>query len=73
MTLSTLDIAEMKRHLHTSGKDLKTLGSLSGQMKQKAVPLTGKALARRLKGLLTPKEADLFEKHINESCEQEND
>ena len=73
MTLGTLDIKEIKKHLKGQKKGIRTLTLPSVQAKQETIHLSGKVLARRLKGLLTREEADIFERHINESCEQEND
>jgi hypothetical protein len=73
MTLSTLDIKEIKKHLKGRNKGIQVLTLPAAQAEQKEVHLSGKDLARRLKGLLTREEADTFERHINESCEQVND
>ena len=73
MTLGTLDIKQIKKHLKGRKKGIQVLTLPPAQVEQKEVHLSGKDLARRLKGLLTPEEADTFERHINESCEQVND
>jgi len=73
MTLGAPDIEEIKKHLTDRSKGIQVLTLPPVQAEQKEVHLSGKDLARRLKGLLTPEEADTFERHINESCEQEND
>ena len=75
MTLSTVNIEEIKKHLNASSKDFKSPVLSSARIKQDSpsASLTGKALVQRLTGLLTPEEADTLERHINESCEQEND
>jgi hypothetical protein len=70
MTLGALEIKKVRKYLENPDKGLKMLPPVSSR---EAVPLSGKALALRLKGLLTRKEANQLDHHINESCEQIDD
>ncbi len=70
MTLGALEIKKVRRYLKSPTIKIKAL--LSGSTRGKT-PLSGKALAKRLKGLLTTKEANQLDRHINESCEQIDD
>jgi hypothetical protein len=70
MTLGALEIKKVRKYLNNSGKGMKTLHLASTR---EAGPLSGKALVLRLKGLMTKKEANLLDRHINESCEQIDD
>lgn len=69
MTLSALQIKKVRKYLSSTNVDVEVLGSGSRAKR----PLSGKALAQRFKGLLSKKEADLFERNIQESCEQIDD
>jgi hypothetical protein len=73
VTLGTIDIEEIKKHLTERNKGVQLPGRSTSQPTQDESHLSGKILARRLSGLLKPEDADLIEQHINESCEQEND
>ena len=70
MTLGALEIRKVRKYLENPHKEIKPLRFES---KHEATPLSGKALALRLKGLLSKKEANLLDHHINESCEQIDD
>jgi hypothetical protein len=73
MTLGALDIEEIKKRLTDRSKSVQPPALPPAHTKQEAIHLSGKVLARRLKGLVGADVADTFERHINESCEQEND
>ena len=70
MTLGALEIRKVRQYLENPHNEIKPLRFES---KREATPLSGKALALRLKGLLSKKEANLLDLHINESCEQIDD
>ncbi len=70
MTLGALEIKKVRKYLANPHEGTKPPHLAS---KRKAVPLSGKALAARLKGLLTKKAAYQLDRHINESCEQSDD
>jgi hypothetical protein len=70
MTLGALEIKKVRRYFKNPNKGMKTLHLASTAEK---APLSGKTLARRLKGLLTSKAAIQLDRHINESCEQIDD
>lgn len=70
MTLGSLEIKKVRRYFNSPDTGVKTLTSLS---KRDAAPVSGKALAHRLKGLLTKKAANQLDSHINKSCEQIDD
>ncbi len=67
MTLSLLEINEIRRYL--DGSLTVTEPAPSSTLSEVKRP-TGTELAERLAGLLSSQEADEFERHINESCEQ---
>jgi hypothetical protein len=70
MTLGALEIKKVRKYLEDPHKGIKPLQLES---KREVTPLSGKALALRLKGLLTKKEANQLDRYINESCEQIDD
>ncbi len=70
MTLGALEIKKVRKYLENPGEAIKPLHF---KPKREAAPLSGKALAARLKGLLTKKAATELDRHINESCEQIDD
>jgi hypothetical protein len=70
MTLGALEIKKVRKYLENPREGLKPFRLES---KQEAAPLSGKALAARLKGLLTKKAASQLDRDINESCEQIDD
>ena len=69
MTLSTLDLEEVKKHL----PDQNLSPGLETIPTSDEIKLTGQILSQRLGGLISLDNLDLVEAHINESCEQEND
>jgi hypothetical protein len=70
MTLGALEIKKIQRYLQNPDGKMKKLRPSSTRT---ATPLSGKTLARRLKGLISKEKADQLERHINESCEQIDD
>jgi hypothetical protein len=70
MTLGALEIKKVRKYLENPDKGMRTLHPASTR---DGLPLSGKALALRLKGLMTKKEASRLDRHINESCEQIDD
>ena len=70
MTLGALEIKKVRRYFKNIDTGMKKLHSASAAG---SVPLSGKTLAHRLKGLLTKAEANQLDRHINESCEQVDD
>jgi hypothetical protein len=71
VTTSLFDPEKFRKELAARGIDLGFSSSPSRRRKRKTAPLSGRDLSRRLAGLLTPKEANELEKHVNESCEVE--
>ncbi len=67
MTLSSLEIEGIQCYLDGS---LSAVESPPSSTHPEPTPPTGKELAERLAGLLSSREADELERHINESCEQ---
>jgi len=70
MTLGVLEIKKVRKYLghpKSASKPLKLKSTVG------AKSLSGKALAARLKGLLSKKAANQLDRHINESCEQIDD
>ncbi len=70
MILRAREIKNMRQYFENPYRGIKPLYLAS---KAKTAPLSGKALAVRLKGLLTKKAASQLDRHINESCEQVDD
>jgi len=73
MTLGTIEIKKVQKYFENPDKGIEALHLASAQIDQKDSPISGKMLARRLKGLLSKENADHLERHINESCEQIDD
>jgi len=70
MTLGALEIKKVRKYLENPDKGMKMLHPA---ITREAAALSGKALALRLKGLMSRKEANQLDRHINESCEQIDD
>jgi len=70
MTLGALEIKRVRKYLDNPSKGMKVLPPTSTR---ESTPLSGKALALRLKGLVTREAANRLDRHINESCEQIDD
>jgi hypothetical protein len=70
MTLGALEIKKVRKQLGSAHKGIKPLHLTS---KKESTPLSGKALAARLKGLLSREAARQLDRHIAESCEQIDD
>jgi hypothetical protein len=62
----------LRKYFENPGQEL-ALHPVFSSMNQESAPVTGKTLARRLKGLLTKEKTDRLERSINESCEQIDD
>jgi len=73
MTLGTVEIEKVQKYLENPGKGLDALNLAFAQTDQKESPVSGKTLARRLKGLLSKEKAEHLEQQVNESCEQIDD
>jgi hypothetical protein len=73
VTTSILRVSEWEKRLPSFGKKTEISGALPSGNPQKVLPLSGKALIERAKGLFSIEEVDELERHINESCEQLND
>ena len=69
MTLSAIEIKRVQKHLANPNRNLEASLLIPSQTDRRDIPMSGKTLARRLKGLLSREKANRFERHIKESCE----